>query len=358
MSEDLNAVISGAIEDAGDVGGGDGGGADAGSDAGGDVAAAVDTTQQAAAATDPLVNEPDAFAKENGYSSKRPDGRENRLPHSRVVKISQNAVKKEIARVAKELGLDKADVSTEDVIASLTERKTKFTEYEQKAAHAELVDKLMSGDGDEFIRQLAQASPERYSKFAKVLEAVQEQQQQQQTRTDEDAEPQPDFDLGDGQMTYSMAGLAKLREWDRRQAAKEAAKHFDSRLKPIEDERQAAAKAKKERDDAEALMKDVDSKVSRTLDRMKKRQGFEENKEAILKAMQEHKIDVEDAYYHVMMPTWTQNRSSQRDEILKELKAAPSDTATNGKTQAPVASDGPKTIEEIIAASVAGLKRK
>lgn len=337
---DLEAVITTAVEDAGDVGVDDSGSASeaaTGTTEVADGAVAAGGSDGTEAAKEATVVE-DAFAKEHGLVTKRPDGRENRIPYSRVKAIAENQVKK--AQEAWEAGVK----SVRDEHGSYKSRLDEFA----------TIERIMESEPDRFIEMLAATNPEAYGKFAAVLKQVVEEAKADAGA--DDPEPQPDFDMGDGRMTYSMAGLNKVREWDRRQATKAAEQALGKRLEPIEKERQAAQDRERQRQEADRVAASIDA----TLAKAKKWPGFEEHAAEIQKVFtSDRKMDLHDAYMAVVFPKLSADRTTMRQEIMAELRKAPAGTSTQATTPAatPAASGQSQSIEDVIRASIAGLKR-
>jgi hypothetical protein len=109
-----------------------------------------------------------------------------------------------------------------------TEKTSISQEREQARQNLEQVRAAVSGDPRAFLAELAQVDP-RYRAF---LEAKAEPA----AHRDADPEPAPDYDLGNGQMTYSLEGMRAVRAWERRQLQRE----IESKLQPIAEREQQA----------------------------------------------------------------------------------------------------------------------
>lgn len=325
---------------------------DAGGDGSGEAAVSAEPAPQAQTDTppQPAVDPDDFDAVEpetvDSLNRKRP----NMIPHPRVKAMIAKREQKLIASVAKELGITKAEaeLKLEDVTGALTERKTKFSEYEAKLANIAAIEEVMAADPDRFVQLLAQTNPA-YAKFAAVLQQAAAQQPQQSAVPADDPEPEPDFDLGDGRMTYSKEGMAKLRAWDRRQALREAEGKFDARLKPFEQERQRAQETARQAQ----IRRDAEAAVATRLEKARKRQGFTENEAEIMAAMQaDPKLDLDDAYYQVVFPKLAADRTKVRQEVLTEIKATPTSTSL-ASAGASTATSKPKTTADIAREEIA-----
>ena len=245
-----------------------------------------------------------------------------------------------------------AELKLEDVTGALTERNTKFTGYEERIKNVDTVEAVMASDPERFIRILATANPEAYGRFAKVLEQAQaEAPAQPQKALTDDPEPEPDYDLGNGQMTYSREGMKKLREWDRRQGLKEAESKFETRLKPFEDDRKAAADRQKVADQAAQ----DETKIRSQMEKAAKWHGFVEHQDAILAALKQDKsLSLHDAYMSVVIPKLAADRTQMKQEALDEINKQPRSTsiATTASATKPAATEMKSTADitrEVIA---------
>jgi hypothetical protein len=274
--------------------------------------------------------------------------RVNSIPHPRVQKMIAKKEKAVIAQIAKELGISKAEaeLTLDDVLGNVRERGTKYSEYEQRVQVMDSVEAIMEQDGDRFIRMLAEANPQTYGKFLKVLEAATEQAQAQGTQAqgDDDPEPQPTYPLGDGTFTYSLDDMKKVRAWERRQGKKETESLLNERLKPFEEDRKAREKQKK----IQEIHTEATKALDRLLDKASKWPGFLENQEAIGKLITENpQMELVDAYMQVVPQKLTANRTTMRQELLAEINSQPHSTSVQTSPTAPQKQKGPKTTEEI-----------
>lgn len=364
--DNIESIINTAVADAGDIapagdtststeaidtsgGGGNGG-----------------TTQQPpvvdAAVKTPVVDD-DPFAKEYGLTARRADGKDNRIPYPRVKAISDNQVKKVVVQLAKELGISKAEaeLKLEDVIGEIGTRKSKFGDFEKRISNYERIDQLAATNGDEYIKLLAQIAPDRYQKFADWIQnPPQAVAQKGVVDAANDPEPEPDYPIKDAQgnvigLTFSLEGQKKREAWIERKLQREFQRTLDDRFKPLDEQRAEAAKKEKDRLAAEAFEKEATDRVKRRIDRVTKRHGWAEHSEAIKKAVVEKGMDIDDAYYDTVIPALMAERSKMRADILAELKGAPASTSTTVNTP-PNAGGKPQSIEDIINASIAGVK--
>lgn len=264
----LNAAITGAIADAreggivdeavpGDIGDGEevSGEADESTaidteavvvdEAAKAVEEAVTTTTTTEAKTEEEKAAEKAAAEklEEEVPAKDARGRENKIPYSRHVKITENAVKKAFAPIAAAFGGKPEDFKPEAVVARLT----KATEMEGQLAADAGIKNLLNTNPDMFIHRLAQAHPG-YRKFAAILDGGTPDKTQQKTTVVADAgageEPQPDIEFKDEKgnvtgTTYSLTGMKKRDAWRDAQLRTSIL----TELKPLRDAHDNAAAA-------------------------------------------------------------------------------------------------------------------
>lgn len=284
--------------------------------------------------------------------------RENAIPHSRVQKMiakkQAQAEQAVITQIAQSLGISKAEaeLKLDDITGALTERSTKMTDYEARLKVAEQVDHIMATDPDRLIQMLAQADP-RYARFAKVLEAA---ASAAATQVDDDPEPQPDYDLGNGQMTYSLEGMRKRDAWKERQIEKKLLGKLDEKLSPYEQERQQRETAQRR----DALTRDASAAINARL--TKARQSwpqFTEHEDAIATAItQNPQLTLEDAYMQVVMPKLAADRQKLWQEFIAEQNKHPHSTsATTAAAATAAPTDGkPKSTADIARRVMASMK--
>lgn len=302
----------------------------------------------------------DDFEKRFGITQNSSSGRENRIPYSRVKKITDKAEKDTDVRVRAEFA------------PKLTEFETKVKDYEIKVADYEgrlknvaQIEHMMVNDHVGFLQTLIDKVPG----YAQILAPLYQQAQtpattaQPTTPSDVKSEasfPQPDVDLPDGTKVYSMDGLDKLNRWNREQARQEAVKEIDQKYGKVLESYQMYERQRE-------LGVKVDAQIS---DAMKWPQ-FQENEKAITAALQANpKLSLEGAYRQVVVPSLTAAQATAkvdqakleqeiRTKILAELKQTPRSTsATAGATKpgSRPASSGPRSIEAIIEEQIKTLK--
>lgn len=262
--------------------------------------------------------------------------RTNNIPHTRVKTMITKREQALLQSVAKELGMTPAEgteLKIDDIITTVKGHGTKRTADEARLTQMDAVERLIETNPDKFMEIISNINPV-YKEFArKAAEAT------AAPVVVEDSEPQPDYDLGNGQMTYSLKGLQELRKWERRQAVKEVEGKLDGRLKPFEER----AKAEKEREEYQQWHNETTKRLNERLARAREWPKFKENEEAILKAMQDAQavggmLPVEDAYMKVVVPGLASDRTKIRQEVLAEIEAQP-------KTSSIAAAPAPKPAE-------------
>lgn len=271
------------------------------------------TPEPAAPAEPKPLSEAEQLLHDAGYkAAKKPDGRDNYIPHSKVVKIIENGLKQGKGEFgARFAALDQEAATLRSQVAELRQ--------------------AISTDPDAFIRELASAD----ARYAKYLQQAQQQAQQQAAEIPSDR-PEPDVDLGNGQRTYSVEGVERLAAWKAQQLINE-------RFKPIE-EREKAAKAQQERAEIE---RGITERSQATLQQAQEWPLFgplaadgslnevqaavleelRKDSEAAQAAGRRPSLSLEGAYIKVTAGKLTTDRNALRAEILKELQGAPRGTA-------------------------------
>jgi hypothetical protein len=259
-----------------------------------------------------------------------------------------------IAAVAKELGITKAEaeLKLEDVIGGVQARGSKITDYESQIANVTAAERLMVTDPARFMEMLVAVNPE-YSGYKKAAAAP---AQAAVLEPPTDAEPEPDYDLGNGQKTYSLEGLRKRDAWAERQMLARIEAKMGERFKPFEDQRRET----QERAAATALRDEQTAQLTKRVDRARKWPQFTEHEKDITALMDTERgrgnfISFEDAYMQLVIPKLAGDRTKIRQETIAELNSQPrSSSATS--TVAPKADESrPKTTAEIAREVMASL---
>lgn len=269
---------------------------------------------------------------------------ENAIPHKRVkamiTKKEAAAEKRVIASIAKELGISKAEaeLKLEDITGELTTRKTKFSEYEGVATMAQQVEAIMEKEPERFVNMMLTANPAYREVMQKVLGVPAAAAAGATTVDGDDPEPAMDYDLGNGQMTYSAEGFKKLRAWERRQGKKDAEALINEKLSPYEQER----KAKQERERVEAIHTQAREAIATKLEKARKWPEFTKHEDAIAKVINDTGASLDEAYMQVVMPKLAADRNAMRESLIAEQAAQPRNTSV-GAGPAPIKSDKAKT---------------
>jgi hypothetical protein len=285
------------------------------------VVPVVQTPEQKAAAdaADTIKKEEDEFNKEHGIAAKTKDGRENRLPYSRVKAITENAAKKAVAPFQ----------------AQVTELTTKVKVQDETLAQVGQIEHIMFTEPKRYLEILKRTVPGMAELLTERGPAVATAMTKPADEAFIEPMPQGSVTNADGSMGYIQADIQKLQEWTARKATHEALitarKEFNDRFAPFE----AAEKQRKEAAANVALDQRLDAELH---DAVTNWEGFKDNQEDILKALQTHpQMSLEGAYRHVVFPKVKQSheaektklaadRTKMRQELLVELGQAPRST--------------------------------
>jgi len=271
--------------------------------------------------------EEDKFAKEFGLPQQAPGARENRIPYSRVKAIVEKAQKK----------------ATEPLTTRLTEFESKVTDYERRLEQVGQFEQIMVNDPQRFLQMLS-TLPAYKPVFEALLNPAGPAQQPQQ-EDPSNGMPQPNQKLPDGTMVYDMEGLKALMAWQ----AQQVEQRVSQRYQPIEEAWRS-----------QEHINQIIPQIQRQVEEARTWPMFKENEEAIVVALQkDQNLSLERAYQQVVYPKLASNRDQIRQEVLKEIKAAP-----GGSTSAPTRSSrpgaqqssGPRSTFDVVAEAVKGLR--
>lgn len=283
------------------------------------------------------------FDKLIGVSQRTSDGRENRIPYSRVTKIVGKAVK-DAHTVWEKTHLT-------PTTARAAEYEAKVKDYETRLERVSQFESVMVNDVEKFLGMLS-TLPAYKPFFARIEQAFSGQPAQigqpaASAAAPEDQMPQPDQTLSDGTTVYSMEGLKALMDWQAKQVENRVTKQVEERYRPIESQWQAEQRRN-------ALIPQVRSQI----DEARKWPMFSENEDAIVKALQaDPRVSLEGAYRQVVFPRMQADRDKMRAELIKDMKKAPTSTAAPASTgkATPTASAGPRPLEDVINEQIAKL---
>lgn len=290
----------------------------------------------------------DDFETKFGIPAHSLSGRENRIPYSRVKKITEKAV------------IDaKKDWET-NATPWVEHVQGQIKDYEERLERVAKFEDVMINRPDQFLDMLSQVPA--YQPFFKAIEAAiaqmegRGQGQPQGQAPAQDQMPEPDQDLSDGTKVYSMEGLKSLLAWQAAQVENKVTKQLEDRYKPLESNYEAQQKwAAQERLHSEVL-----GKVQGEIAEARTWPQFNENEQDITTALQTYpRLTLEGAYRHVVFPKIVADRNRIREEVMRDVKQAPRSTsAPSGNTKAapPVLGGNVRNLEDVIADSIKTLK--
>lgn len=306
----------------------------------------------------------DDFDKKYGLSAQSSSGRENRIPYSRVKKITEKAVNDAKTAWSKDL------TASHIPLPKYTELDTKVKDYESRLGQVAQFEQVMTKEPLRFL-QMLNGIPGYAQIFDQLSKGAQQEASAQPAQpvapVDDVPQPQPDQRLSDGSMVYSMEGLDALNAWNRAKARKEFAAELDTRVKAMESRYAPLERDYQSYQKTQAVLPVVNKQIAdaRTWPL------FNENEDDIVKALNsDQNLSLERAYQTVVYPKMKAeqdrlagetkvSREAIRAEILKELKAAPRATSTSvGATRPAQAhtSSGPKSLEDVIADSLKAIR--
>lgn len=311
---------------------------------------------------DPAVK--DEFERIAGMPAVGSMGRENRIPYSRVKKITEKAVS-ELAETAlgRKLGAGEraADVLKAHV-AQVPELTAKVTDYEGRLTKvAEFEDTLLNKPR-EFMGMLQKIPA--YQEFFNYLRTNLQRPQNASGSPEanagavqganaalaSNAMPEPDQELEDGTKVYSLDGLKQLLLWNSQETENRVLRSVESNYAPIKQEYQ-------QRRHYEAVV----PQIRQQIEEAKSWPMFNENEEEIATALgADESLSLEGAYRKVVFPKMIAERNTMRQQVLQEVKQAPRSTSVTSKSTAPaknVAPAGPRKLEDIINEQIKTLKQ-
>jgi hypothetical protein len=341
------------------------------------AAAAAPGAKAPADATKPVKTE-DQFAKDHGLQAKDKSGRENKIPYSAVKdRIVPNAVKK---------------ARTEWEAKELTPAKKVIETYETRLQGIAGTENLMFGldpetqqplEGEagvaakrQFLQQLAISVPGYKELLAGAnlglsntkTGAKAPSTTENAVDPNNDPEPKPDVVENGVAVGWSQEGLAKLRAWDRRQAARDAAEQTIARL----DKEYGLSKMSGAFRTVQTRQQTL-TQTDQVIEQAASWPGFKENADAILGELVKlpatlQGVDAMRTAYNSVM--WSLANKPQvdrasleaelRQKFAEELQSAPRSTSTSaGAVSTRAAQDVEVTgdpVEDAIRRSIRGLK--
>lgn len=305
---------------------------------------AAEPSQATAGSDTPAeVSEAEALLREAGYQTeKKPDGRFHYIPRWKVVQMVESGLKKRTEALSKERESWKGE---KEMLAKAADEARQFRH-------------LMEHDPQALMHRLA-ALDARYKAFLGNGQHQQAQAAAAALPSDQDPEPMPDVDLGNGRATYSLDGIRKLREWDRRQLERS----FDQKLQPYH-ERLQAEQEHAQRQRAEHQLRE---RTTAIVDKVKTWPRFAEHEATILDILQKDTAEsqargvppqksVYDAYIEAVVPKLAGDHNSVREQVLRELNGAPKSTSVGANGAEATRNPGPRTTQEIARRTMAQLE--
>jgi hypothetical protein len=376
MSDDLNEIVTEAVEDAYPADSGTGFDANSVDLSDGDTSAQdaaatgteAPTTEADASvqANDPSQaaadTEVDEFGKRFGLASQSITGRENRIPYSRVKKIVEKAQN------------DKVKELEAKFTPQLTEFQTKVQDYETRLQRVAQFEQIMENDPQTFLSMLSQVPAYKafFDHVAQLSAGGQAPGGQpaqagaaspEQPYLDSSTMPQPDQTLSDGSRVYSLEGLAKRDEWLAKQiearAVKQAEAALSKRYAPIEQEWQ-------QRERMNQIVPQIESQIAEA----RQWDKFNDLEPRIVEILRTDKrLSLEGAYMRAYQEEVAKERerlttdhNKVRASVLDEIKKRPVSSSAPVNPSRPVAvpQQGPVDLDEVVRRSVldAGLTIK
>lgn len=296
----------------------------------------------------------DPFSKLVGVPQFGISGRENRIPYSRVKKINEKAIS-EVAEAALGRKLNPGERAVDAVKAVVSEIPTlrsQVQDYEQRLNTVGEFENVMAQDPQRFLTMLSKIPA--YKPFFDFLEqAASGQTPQGQAQSGQPAAPaidpaagmpEPDETLADGSKVYSMDGLRNLLAWNAQQVesrvTKQVTQQFEKRYGPIESDWNNRRRL-------EATI----PIVRKQIEEAKTWPLFNESENEITEALRrDPNLTLEGAYRLVVFPKLVAERNKMRQDVIREVQAAPRATAVTSRaaTKPTAPNVGPRSLEDII----------
>jgi len=268
----------------------------------------------------------DPFEKKIGIPAQT-NGRENRIPYSRVKKIVEKAEREASAPLT----------------AKVAELEPKVADYEARLTQVAQFEQIMVNDPQKFLGMLSQIPA--YAGFFQTIAQLSQagaRAPQQAPPDPNEGMPQPDIEMQDGSKAYSLEGLQKLNEWRDARVLAQAEDRIAKRYAPIEQEWKAHQQIQQ-------LVPQVQSQIERA----SQWPLFKESEQEIIAFLsQNQKAGLEEAYMAVVVPKLVTDRNAMRQSILAEVgKAKPVVSAPTSQSKTAPAT-GPRSLEQVIADSI------
>lgn len=270
------------------------------------------------------------FLQKQGHQAKKVDGRDVWLPYKTVEGMLDRYVE--------------THKTTWD-----GERTTLSGQAKELQSHIEQLRASVAGDETAFLRELATIDP-RYSRFLDEQKA----EQPKVLAAADDPMPQPDFDLGNGNTTYTLKGLQARDEWVKRQMMRDLEGKIEERFKPIAERE----KAEKERAEQAKAVEAIDNRTKQQLTDAETWPGWSEHKQEILVALQDDSaqakangtkpsLSLEGAYRKVVVAKLLEDDGKKRERLLQEIQASSKTPALSRQTTDNPRTSGPRSTTDI-----------
>jgi hypothetical protein len=276
----------------------------------------------------------DEFEKRVGFSQFTSSGRENRIPYSRVKKITEKAISD-----ARKEWETTSTPKFSDLETKLKDYEPKLKDYESRLQQVQEFERIMVSDPERFLGMLSKIPA-----YQGIFDRLTQPEVAQSTVPVSDDMPQPDYKFPDGTVGYSMEGIRALQEWNRAQAKKDALAEIEKSYGPLR-------KSYEEYQRVQSIVPQVQAQIAEA----RKWNLFNESEPEIVEALKNNPSwSLERAYQHVVLPKLQTQAQVSRDqiraEVLSELKKAPKATSvTTGATRPKPAGAGPRSLEQVIA---------
>ena len=310
----------------------------------------------------------DPFAELVGVPQMGVTGRENRIPYSRVKKITEKSASDAELKIAETvLGRklnqgEKAVDAVKSFAAQVPELTARVQDYEGRLNTVGQFENVMANQPEKFLQMLAKLPA--YKQFFTFVENAYNTMSQNAaapTPTQPgvatppqpvaDDMPQPDEKLADGSAVYSMAGLQKLITWTqtkaREQAVAEATNQFNDRYTALEQRYAPMMRAWTDYQTRQSVLPQIQAQIAEA----KTWPMFNELEGEITSALQaDQSLSLEAAYRKVAFPRMIAERNTMRQDLIKELQSAPAATSVSGRNTkpSPITPAGPRSLEDVI----------
>lgn len=299
------------------------------------------------------LSETEKLLEEEGFKKIRSDGKENRIPHSRTVKIMENRERKfaeEVTGALVPTGVRPVD-AVKQYAAQIPTLQAEVQNLRNEGAVASNVLTIMENEPERYVRMLLEVHPE-YAKYLRTDASA-----NQPATVDDASMPQPDLDMGNGQLTYSVDGYAKLRAFENARIAKQVRAEIMAEVQKMPMARSYEAEQEIQRN-----LVGVRQQVAHAEANWK---GFKENKQAIYAFITPDQRSLHEAYRLWREGSITEREAALEKQIkeaeanaIKKIKAAPTSTSAATGAKAVAVASEPESVEDIIRASIAKVKSK